>query len=164
MTSRLPLALAVALAVTATACGPSEDPIPVAHVGDWALTQERLADLLVLAQPLPLDSATVGALVDQWISMAALAQRIGSGADLEGPEAVNAALWLERREAVLEVERRARLGEEARVTQDRARATFQADTLLVLAHTLRRAGAFTSGAERDLQRKMAQGILDDLLA
>ena len=161
---RLALALTLILAPGAAACDPAGDAAPVAWVDDWTLTQERLADLLVLAQPLPLDSATVGALVDEWISMAAMAQRVGAGADLEGQEAVDASLWLERREAVLEAERRARLGDAMRVTPDQARATFQADTLLLLAHVLLRTSAFTSDAERDLQRRTAQGVLDGLLA
>jgi len=145
------------------ACGPDAPAAPegpVAWVGTWELGQERLTDLLVLAQPLPLDSATVGALVEQWISMAALAQRAGSGTDLEGPEAMEASLWLERREAVLDAERRRRLGSTATVTPQRARTEFQADTLRLLAHVLRRTGSFTSTAERNLQRRTAQRILE----
>ncbi|NCG33435.1 MAG: hypothetical protein GWP44_11205, partial [Proteobacteria bacterium] len=80
--------------LTMVACdSPGAGSVPVAQVGDWILAQERLADLLVLAQPLPLDSATVGALVDQWVSMAALAQRVSGGADLDGQEATDASLW-----------------------------------------------------------------------
>jgi hypothetical protein len=151
--------------LTMVACdSPGAGSVPVAQVGDWILAQERLADLLVLAQPLPLDSATVGALVDQWVSMAALAQRVSGGADLDGQEATDASLWLERREAVLEAERRARLGSSAQVSAGQARAEFQADTILLLAQVLRRTGTFNSDAERDLQRRTAQSIVDDLIA
>jgi hypothetical protein len=152
-----------AASLSLTAC---EAPAPqeVARVGDWALTRPQLADLLVLAQPLPLDSATVASLVDEWVTLAALSQRIAAGADPSGPEATEASLWLETREAVLEAERRDRLGAEAAVTPARAATMFQADTFLLLAHVLRRTSAVTSAAEQDLQRRTAQEILDGLVA
>jgi len=156
-------ALTLALLVLA-ACEPGRAGGPVARVGDWTLSVERLADLLVLGQPLPLDSVTVAALVDQWVSMAALAQREAAGADLMGEDARDASLWLERRQALLDAERRARLGAAAHVTRERAEAEFDADTLRLLAHVLRRAGPGTSPAERELQRRTAEGILADLRA
>ncbi|GMV05926.1 MAG: hypothetical protein AMXMBFR53_22030 [Gemmatimonadota bacterium] len=152
------------LALAAAACvGDTAHQGPVARVGAWTLEQERFADLLVLAQPLPLDTATVGALVDHWIVLAALAQRAAGGEDLAGAEAMEASLWLERREAVLEADRQARGGGAATVRPDEARAEFDADSLRLLAHVLRRAGPLTSAAERDLQRRTAQGILQRVL-
>jgi hypothetical protein len=58
----------LALALVMAGCGDASAPdTPVATVEAWALSPERLADLLVLAQPLPLDSTTVSALVDEWL-------------------------------------------------------------------------------------------------
>ncbi|MDH5588668.1 MAG: peptidylprolyl isomerase [Gemmatimonadota bacterium] len=152
--------LATSLALAGCA---EESPLgPVARVGDRALTSGRLADLLVLGQPLSLDSGTVASLVDHWVSMAALAQRAAAGDDLLGPEAMEASLWLERREAVLEEERRERLGDVATVTPAAAAEAFESDTLVLLAHVLRRTEAGTSPAERNLQRRTAEAILGGL--
>jgi PPIC-type PPIASE domain len=162
---RLLLAAALGLSTIPVAAGCREHPDDrvVARVGDWTLGRQRLADLLVLAQPMPLDSATVGAIVEQWIALAALAQRADAGADLDGDSATAASLWLELREALLDADRRLRLGASARVSREQARAEFDADSLRLLAHVLRRTGPFTPPAERDLQRRTAQGILDVLL-
>ena len=157
-------AAALAAALTVGACESGAPVGPVAQVGTWSLSGARLADLLVLGQPLPLDSVTVGALVDQWVSMAALAQRADAGADLVGAEARDASLWLERRQALLDAERRHRLGADTTVSAGRAEAVFRADTLRLLAHVLRRTGPGASPQEKDLQRRTAQDILDDLLA
>ncbi|HUF71056.1 MAG TPA: peptidylprolyl isomerase [Longimicrobiales bacterium] len=156
------IVLAVALAASAACESPAADR-PVAHVADWSLTRERLADLLVLAQPLPLDSTTATAIVEHWIGMAAVAMRAGAGTDLAGEAALDASVWLERREALLDAHRRAIYAADAEVTADRARREFEADTLRLLAHTLRRTTAATSGAERELQRRTARSILDDLI-
>ncbi|MEZ4416403.1 MAG: peptidylprolyl isomerase [Gemmatimonadota bacterium] len=137
---------------------------PVARVGTWALSQERLTDLLLLAQPLPLDSVTVAGLVDHWVAMSALAQRMAEGVDLDAPELVDASLWLERREAVLAAERTARLGVAASVSVASASREFAADSLVLLAHVLRRTTPATSEAERQLQKRTAQEILERLRA
>ena len=156
--------LFLTLALAVVACEPGAHPGAVARVGGWSLGADRLADLLVLAQPFPLDSGAVGALVDQWVSMAALAQRAAAGVDLAGPEPMDASLWLERRQALLDAERRDRLGADTTVSRERAAAAFRSDTLRLLAHVLRRTGPGASAEERDLQRRTAQDILDDLLA
>ena len=135
-----------------------------ARVGEWSLTEERLADLLVLAQPLPLDSLTVAGLVDHWVSMAAVGQRVAAGTDLTTPEATDLALWLENREAILDAERRDRLGRQVSVTRAEAEAVFRGDTLMLLAHVLRRVDASTSPAEKDLQLRTAEEILESLIA
>jgi hypothetical protein len=154
--------IALAVACTAQCDMPSADSA-IASVGDWSLGRDRLADLLVLAQPLPLDSTTATALVEQWIGMAALAQRASAGADLTGSEALDASLWLERGEALLDAHRRALHAEHTAVTPDRARYEFEADTLRLLAHILRGTTSASSEAERDLQYRTARSILDGLI-
>lgn len=152
------------VALAAAACGHDAAPDPVARVGAWSLTQERLSDLLVLAQPFPLDEASVAALVDQWVTLAALAQRVSSGTDLLGAEAVEVSLWLETREAILRAGRERSLGKVAAVGRDEAARAFRADTLRLIAHVLRRVGPGSSPAERALQRRTAEGVLDELRA
>lgn len=163
---RLGLGVLVAGAwLFSTACRerPADDGA-VAEVGAWTLTGARLADLLVLGQPLGLDSATVDALVDHWVAVAALAQRAGGRADLTGPDAARASLWLERREALLEADRVARLGPPEPVSDAEARASFEADSLKLLAHVLRATTDVTSADEEDLQRRTADAMHQDLLA
>ncbi len=159
----LPAAALVAM-VAYAGCDRAADAGAVATVGDWTLTDERLAELLVLAQPFPLDSASVEGLTRHWIGLAALALRAEAGGELTGPEATDAATWLERREAVLELEREDRLG--ANVVLDRlsAEVAFRVGDHRLFAHILRRVGPETPPEERDLQRSTAERILRDLLA
>ncbi|MEQ9569255.1 MAG: peptidylprolyl isomerase [Longimicrobiales bacterium] len=163
------LALGLAL-VGAAACDTADAPDaagepssrPVAQVGDWRLDSDRLADLLVLGQPLPLDTATVTALVREWMERAAGMQRDLRGDDLLGGEALEASIWLEERQALLDAARRARGGDSA-PSLAAARAEFESDSLRLLAHVLRAVDASTSPAEIDLQRRTAREILDGLL-
>jgi len=76
-----------------------------ARAGDWTLTEERLAELLVQAQPLPLDSAAAYRLASHWVAAAALALRSAAGDSLLGSAALEAATWLDRREAVFAADR-----------------------------------------------------------
>lgn len=62
---------------------------------------DRLAELLVLAQPLPLEPAPVEALVRHWIEVTALARHVRSGGDPLADTLVTASLWLEVREQAL---------------------------------------------------------------
>jgi hypothetical protein len=158
MRSRLSL---LVLALSPAACDAPPPPSPAATVESWELTRERLADLLVLAQPLPLDSATVTELVEEWVVRAALVRFELGGGDLLGPDAVDASLWMEAREATLA----AALEAEGMVdppTADDARRTFESDSLRLFAHALRRVDASTSAEERGLQRRTAQEMLNSL--
>lgn len=133
----------------------------VARVDDWVLDEARLADLLVLAQPYPLDTVSVEGLVRHWLAVAAFARRAAAGDALGGADAVAMAMWLERTEALLEVERETRLDP---VETMPARAAFDAGDVWLLAHVLRRVGPETPPAERELQRRTAQRILERLIA
>ena len=97
--------------VVLTGCTSESQSGIVARVEDWTLTETRLADLLVLAQPFPLDSAAVEDLVRHWVGAAAIAQ-VSSKENLsDGQEVVRFSTWLEREEAILQQEREERLGE-----------------------------------------------------
>ncbi len=133
----------------------------VARVDDRALDEARLAELLVLAQPYPLDESSAEELVRHWLGLAALVSRAAAGDDLTGADATAASTWLDRREALLQVEREARLGP---IEIASARAEFDAGRMRLLAHVLRRVGPETTPAERELQRRNAERLLSSLIA
>lgn len=150
----------LAASVAVSACGETPDSGAVANVDDWTLSETELAELLVLAQPFPLDSASVEDLARHWIGVAALARRLARGDDLTSSEAVAASTWLEEREALLTAERETRLG--LTPIPDPA-TTFHEGELRLIAHVLRRVGPETSAAERDLQRRTADRLLAGLV-
>ena len=146
--------------IVVSACAePAGDGI-VAQVGDWTLSQSDLAELLVLAQPYPLDRSAVEDLARHWIGAAAFAQAAGGGLSLSRPDALEASTWLERREAILDAEREDRLGD---LDVGSPEAAFDEGRYRLLAHVLRRVGPETSLAERDLQRRAAERILQNLV-
>ena len=140
-------------------CGSLSDQGVAARAGDWTLTEQRLAELLVLAQPYPLDSLAVDQLADLWVSAAAISQRAAAGDSLLGSEAREASTWLDRREALLEADRRQRLGEDAAREAGSAEEVFRAGSLRLIAHTLRRVGPETSSSERLLQQRTTERLL-----
>lgn len=143
------------------ACGGGAEPEGVvARVDDWTLAQDRLAELLVLAQPFPLEPAPAEELVRHWVGVSALARRLAAGDDLTGERAVRASTWLERREALLAEDRRERLGS---AVAEPSRADFERGAYRLVAHVLRRVGPETSAEERGLQRRTAERILARLV-
>ncbi len=142
-----------------TSCSNVSDQGLAARAGDWALTEERLAELLVLAQPYPLDSLAADQLADLWVSAAALSQRAAAGDSLLGSEAREASIWLDRREALLDADRRQRLGADAAREAGSVHEVFREGSLRLIAHTLRRVGAETSSSERVLQQRTAERLL-----
>ena len=150
--------------IVLTGCVSESQSGIVAQVEDWILTETRLADLLVLAQPFPLDSAAVEDLVRHWVGAAAIAQ-VSSNEDLyDGEEVVRFSTWLEREESILQQEREQRLGETVVVDSSMVERFFRDGSYRLLAHVLRRVGAETTQEERALQRRTAQRILDELIA
>ena len=128
------------------------------------MSADRLAELLVLAQPFPLEIDAASDLAMQWVSVSALAQE-ASQADLRtDPEAVAESMWLERREWILDQDREARLGEAVRLTPEAIEAAFGSDSLRLVAHVLRRVGPETPAQERLLQQRTAERILADLVS
>ena len=93
------------------------------------------------------------------LEVAALLRRAQSGVELTGEEAVRESMWLERREALLSVDRQDRLGGTAAVSPEPA---YRNGTYRLFAHVLRRVGPESSPAERDLQRRTAERILTTL--
>ena len=145
-------------------CDSLSDQGVAARAGDWVLTEERLAELLVLAQPYPLDSLAVGALADLWVSAAAVSQRSAAGDSLQGAEARERSLWLDRREALLSADRVERLGASVALGDAAVEQTFNEGALRLIAHVLRRVGPETSSSEQLLQRRTIERLLDGIAA
>ena len=161
-TARKPLAparLLLAALPWLAGCDSFSDQGIAARAGDWTLTEQRLAELLVLAQPYPLDSLAVDQLTDLWVSAAALSQRAAAGDSLLGSEAREESTWLDRREALLEADRRQRLGDDAAREAGSPDEVFREGSLRLIAHTLRRVGPETSSSERLLQQRTTERLL-----
>ena len=135
----------------------------VARADDWTLTEERLAELLVLAQPYPLDSVAVAQLATHWLSGAALSLRSAAGDSLLGAEAVAASTWLNRREAILSADRRERLDGSVMLDWAEVGSVFREGSVRLVAHVLRRVGPETSSSERLLQQRTAERLLNTLV-
>ncbi len=151
------------LLICAIGCGDLADRGVAARADDWTLSEQRLAELIVLAQPFPLDSLAVHQLAEHWVSAAALSLRSAAGDSLLGSEALAEATWLERREAVLDADREARLGSEITLDAASAEEIFADGRLRLVAHALRRVGPETSSSERVLQRRTAERLLSTLV-
>lgn len=157
------VAACLASALAASGCDDLGRHGLVAKAGDWTLTEDRLAELLVLAQPFPLEPAPALALARHWQGAASLAARAAAGDSLLGSEALAAASWLDRREALLAADREARLGARAGFSGlAEADAVFHEGRLRLVAHVLRSVGPATSSAERVLQRRTAEGVVQAL--
>ena len=150
--------LAVCL-VALAGCDSLSDQGVAARAGDWVLTEQRLADLLVQAQPFPVDSTGAAAIAELWVAAAAVAQRAAAGDSLLGSEATRESLWLDRRDAILTADRVERLGASAFVDRAEARGVFDQGALRLIAHVLRRVGPEMSSSERRLQRQTADRLL-----
>ena len=147
----------------AAGCGDVARRGTVASADDWTLTEDRLAELLVLAQPYPLDSAAVHQLATYWLGGAALSLRFAAGDSLDGSEAAAASTWLNRREAILSDDRRARLGDSVMLEWTDVGTAFRAGSVRLIAHVLRRVGPETSSSERLLQQRTAERLLSTLV-
>ena len=146
-----------------TGCTNLADRGLAARVDDWTLSEERLAELIVLAQPFPLDSAAAHELADHWMAGAALSLRSAAGDSLSGSEALAESTWLEQREAMLARDREQRLGAAVLPDDAEVERTFRQGTLRLIAHVLRRVGPETSSSERLLQQRTAERLLSTLV-
>jgi hypothetical protein len=153
------LSFLLVLAVFA-GCKGAGEPNVVARSGEWTLTESRLADLLVLAQPFPLETEPAAELARHWIGASAMAQRAAAGEAFDSDEAVEASTWLERREALLTLERVSRIG--SPMSED-PRVVFDRSEVRLVAHVLRQVGPETPAAERELQRRTSDRILATLV-
>lgn len=160
---RLPLLLGTLVALTAlVSCSDVRDRGVVARAGDWTLTEERLAELLVVAQPFPLDTVAVSELAGHWVAAAAMSQRAAAGDSLLGSEAMEAVAWAARREAILAADREQRLGTMVVVGSAEAAAVHEEGALRLVAQVLRRAEPGMSSGMRLQQQRTADRLLQEI--
>jgi hypothetical protein len=151
------------LAVALAACSRGETPPgPAARLGDAALAAERLAEILVLAQPLPLDTATASELAWHWIEVSLVARRAAAGDSLLDPALVAAAMAPELREARIRawIEREA--GDALARALEVTDSLYGAGDVRLLAHVFRSAGPSARPGEREVQRLAAQQLRQGL--
>lgn len=158
-----PSSLVLAALPLLAGCGDLLDRGIVARAGDWTLTEERMATILVLAQPFPLDSVAVDQLAGHWVAAAAMSQRAAAGDSLIGSEAIEAVTWAARREALLAADREDRLGRTVSLTAADAEAAYGEGSLRLIAQVFRRAGPEASSSERLQQQRTAERLLETLV-
>lgn len=167
--------LSVAMTTLSACSGPNGEGAGegrAATVEEHALTVSELADVLVLAQPFPLEAEEATELVSHWVLSATVQLAFAAGDSLLDEADVADATWLERRETILALERERRLGPglpgglaaSAGERSAYAEEAFRTGELRYFRHVLRRIGPETSQSERELQLRTAERILAELLA
>jgi hypothetical protein len=148
----------LALLALAPACGSDRAAAPVARFDGRTLASARLAEILVLAQPLPLDEPTAMELVHHWLEVSLIAARAAAGDSLLDGATIDAAMAPELRE-----QRIAQLFEaSAAAAEDRARAmwdsVYDAGEIRLLEHVFRRVAPSARPGEKEVQRVTAGQI------
>jgi hypothetical protein len=142
---------------TWVACAERRVPSP-AYLGERSLSAEKLAEILVLSQPLPLSSEVASELARQWLHVSVVAQHLAAGDSLNRAELVEEATWLDRRGRWVEAWLRWRRAEPAWEAERMADSVYAGGQLRLLAHVFRRVGAETRPEEKELQRRSAERI------
>jgi hypothetical protein len=151
---------------TLSACGQREAPPPeiVARVGDWTLAVDEMAELLVLAQPFPLEAEQVAPMVRHWVEMAAFTRRTAEGTEaLVDRNLVLESRWNEVREEVLAQFRSRQFADHARIPSEAIDSVYGGDEIRAVAHVLRRAGPEATEEMRIEQLARARGIRDQIV-
>jgi len=152
------------LLVLLPACGGDRATAPVARFDGDSLTAARLAEVLVLAQPLPIDEATALELAHHWLEVSLIAARAAAGDSVLDPATVDSAMEPELRER-----RIARLFEAASAAAlQRASAivdsVYDAGEIRLIEHVFRRVGPDARPGEKEVQRVTALRIREQLQA
>jgi hypothetical protein len=103
-------------------CRPGATEV-VARVGERALSHERLAELMVLAQPVPLTREVAAELASHWVHLMAFAEHMARGDSLLDSATVRDIMWLPIRQEILARWRR-RLLARAGASGDTARIAW----------------------------------------
>jgi len=158
---RLRCAAWLAVVVLSKGCASPEPAAPVSFEG-LTLSTERLAELLVLGQPMPVDDDAALRLAEHWLEMAALGRAVLDGADGALPVDVpEAALRWELHQTV----RERYLSERAptrTVTREEVELLYDSGELRLIAHVVRVASPRASRAEQNRQEQVAGSVLQRL--
>ena len=128
--------------VAILACGGGEGARTeiAARVDGWDLTVRRLAELLVLAQPFPLEPDQVTPIVSHWVDMAAFARRTSHGDPFLTRDLILRTQWNEVREGILAEFRAREFGSRIRIRPEDMDSLYFGDEVRAVAHMLRRVG------------------------
>jgi hypothetical protein len=142
---------------TLVACAERRQPSP-AYLGERSLSVEKLAEILVLSQPLPLSAEVATELARQWLHVSVVAQHLAAGDSLNRAELVEESTWLDRRGRWVEAWLRSRRPEPTWEAERMADSVYTAGTVRLVAHVFRRVGPETRPEEKELQRRSAERI------
>lgn len=138
-------------------------PAVVARVDGHELSVQRLAEIFVLGQPLPLRRDIVSDLANHWIDMTALATRLATGDSLMDSTVVNETMWLEIRQHLISRYKEQQRAADWELSETAVDSAFEAGDLRMLAHVVRTVTPSSTQQERREQRDAAQRILQGLL-
>lgn len=154
-----PMVVAGALACFSGCGGAERGPDGVARVGAARLSVERFSELLVLAQPLPLEPEVARRLARTWVDLMAVALPLAAGDSLLGPDRIREGTWLRRRASL--ISRQADRLDRATpaLTAAQADSVYRVGDVRLVAHILRRADASMSEEDQRAQAESAAQIL-----
>jgi PPIC-type PPIASE domain len=157
-------AVALLILVLLSACRAETRTAPAARIGSSELSAERLAGILVLSQPLPLERDVAGELAREWVNAMAVAMRSAAGDSLMEPDLIAEATWLDRRSALVDAWLRERSPDPRREAARIADSVYAAGDVRLFAHIFKRVGPETRPEEKDLQRVAMIRIREALIA
>ncbi len=138
-------------------------PEVVVRVDDEELTVERLAQLLVLGQQLPLRLGIAEELARHWVDVTALSRRAAVGDSLLDRATVLETMWLERRQFLLSLFREQLSADQVALSPEAVDSAYRVGEMRVLAHVLRRLTPETTPEEKGQQLALALRLHDRLV-
>ena len=157
-------AVALLILVLLPACRAEPRAVPAARMGSNELSAARLAEILVLSQPMPLERAVAGELAREWVNVMAVAVRSAAGDSLLEPELITESTWLDRRSGLVDAFLRERSPDPERTAARIADSVYAAGDVRLFAHIFKRVGPETRAEEKDLQRAALVRIREALIA
>jgi len=140
----------------------SAHPTVVARMEDQELPVRRLAELMVLAQPLPLTEEVGEELARYWVDVAAFANRLANADSLWDSSFVRTAMWLNLQQLSIARFRDAIARVALVVTPATVDSAYRVGEDRIVAHVLKSVPAGASAEQRSEQRSAAEAILERL--
>lgn len=138
-------------------------PEVVVRVDDEELTVDRLAQLLILGQPLPLRLSVAEEIARHWVDVTALSQRAAVGDSLLDSATVLETMWLQRRQFLLSLFREQLFADQVALSPEAVDSAYRVGEMRVLAHVLRRVTPETTPEEKGQQLALALRLHDRLM-
>lgn len=139
-------------------------PNVVARVDGHELSVERLAEIFVVGQPLPLRRDVVNELANHWVDMTVLANRLASGDSLLDSAVVFETMWLEVRQHLIGRYQERQRGPDWELSVTAVDSAFEEGEIRGLAHVVRTVTPASTQEERRLQYQTAEQILQELVS